>query len=173
MEGQRGVLNTPDIAPKGAQPPKPSGTTPFDIDKARKEYGQWVETLDEPYRSALRYYNENTDYIEINDPQAAPFSYSGKEDAILFNIGHPAFNDYDFRSANTHELSHRFDLLSGTPSWTDGSFLAGLTGAQEYVKTNIKGITDSLKNLKPDERNEFFEDLLSAVGVPPRYLITG
>lgn len=170
-EGQGDVLNAPDIAPKGAQTPKPPETTPFNIDEARREYSRWTQTLDEPYRSALRYYNDNTDYIQEARLTGSPFGYSPSKDAIVYSLNHPEFADYDFRQANTHELGHRLDALSEIPSWQDELFLIGLTQAQEYVKNNIDTITVYLANDR--QRSDYLDDMLNALGVPEQYVLAG
>lgn len=147
-----------------------SGTAPFDIMEERRRFGEWAETLEEPYRSILRYYNETTEYVASDQLRGAPFGYSPGKDAILYNPSHPRFRDFDFKTVNTHELAHRFDTLSGTPSWEDVNFSSGLTEAAEYV-IREQGTVERF--LAENEASPFLSDIMSALGLNDRFLTAG
>lgn len=164
-QGSSHTLQAPNVSGKSFQ-----NSGPFNIDEERRKYGEWAEALDEPYKSALRYYNQNTEYIAAEKLKRAPFGYDPDSDVIFYNPNHPDFGDVDFQTLNTHELAHRLNALSETHSWGHERFCAGLTQAREYVNIHINEITQFLQERVPDD---YFSDLLSACGVPGEYLPAG
>lgn len=161
VEGQIGTLETPK---------KPGGVSKsIDITAERRKYNKWAESVPEPYRERLQYYNRTTDYVE-NTKLSGPFGYSVQDDVVYYNPASPEFGDFDFGIVNTHELAHRLDALSETPSWKDKAFSAALTAGREYAKNNAKTIEAYLNKKQP---SVFFADILSAMGVPSELTLVG
>ena len=102
-----GTAETPDLAfTSNSEYQRANGE--FDLEKAKTDYSNFLTSVPEENRIYLTQAFENTEYREAALHGAA-FGYSAKYDAVFYDASKPDFWYMDFRTVNTHELSHRVD----------------------------------------------------------------
>lgn len=132
----------------------------FDLEKERKEFLDFAQTLDEPYKSIYTYYGETTEF-RASETLDAAFGYSIREDCILYNPKHPDFGEFSMNTVILHELAHRYDVLN-IHSWEDSNFTNAIEATLYNSEFNIFNGKD-LKALMLED--PFSEDILNALGL--------
>lgn len=140
----------------------------LDVDKARKSYSEYLDTLtDAPEKNMvwLRHFTENspTKYEEDNT-LTAPFAYSAKKDRILYNPNIAGFSEVDFEFANTHENAHRADVMH-MRSYTNTKFREAIRLASETVSRNMEGFERMAQRV----RSNMLKDIFSALSEGKMY----
>lgn len=130
----------------------------FDIKKAKSEYADFLNNSPSANRDILKYYADTTEYLDTNKLKS-PFGYSTKADKVLYNTKHPAFKDFDFNIANTHELAHRIDALN-CKSWENEDFISAVVKNSIVSEALIHKVQTFVDN---NEMSPFFDDVISAL----------
>ena len=130
----------------------------FDLDTALEDYESFLQNAPEKNKMYLKQAMETVEYRQTK-LKASVFGYSEKADAIVFDPSHPAFANYDFRSANTHELGHRIDKQF-VQSWENEAFSKAIKEAGKTLDANPELFVQFCEK---NDTDGFLSDILSAL----------
>ena len=151
---RKSTITVPDNHKAAASP-----AAPFDIDAARQEYKNFLQSVPEKNRMYLEYFSETAEFRRNTDMKSA-YAYSLRDDVVYYNDTRPAFRRYKFDKAITHELAHRADCLLIHAEESDEFRKAIQEGAKSIATLPIKEV---FKEILDDEDTMALQDVFSAL----------
>jgi len=131
----------------------------FDLDAARKDYRQFLESVPKKNNIILRTVYEGTEMKRTSDKDVL-FGYSPKRECILYNPDLPDFAALNMKNTFTHELAHRIDAMFQATT-NNEALSAAIVKAEEKLKPSMQQYVDySLAS----DRDGFISDIFSAIG---------
>jgi len=130
------------------------------LQKGIKDFKQYVQNMEEPYKSIYSKYIESTVIRHDDFMVRIGYDPDPKVDAILY---HKKSLKSLYLNANmvlSHELAHRYDVLE-IKSWENKEFLRAIETASKKIQMNIKKYDDLYKSLKDSDPG--LSDIISAL----------
>ena len=135
-----------------------TGNSEFDLERAKKDYETFIQTVPERNRTILKRVFETATFKQRILPDS-PFGYLSKHDTIYYDPSKEEFWDHNWSIALTHELGHRIDCTMFVDSAENTVFSSDIRDAKAILNADPNKFITFAKN----DSQGFLSDILSAI----------